>query len=69
MTFYVYLKYRKRTDMDDELDMPLGQRVLWINEHLLLDEKKKLQQAGSTTVSVDEQLAEIERLRVKYKYK
>lgn len=55
--------------MDDELEMPLGKRVLWINEQLLLDEKKKLQQAGSTTVSVDEELAEIERLRVKYNYK
>lgn len=67
--FIIYLIFRKRNETDDELDMPLGQRVLWIKEMQIMDEKGSRASQGLTTKSLDDELLEIERLRKKYNYK
>lgn len=67
--FLIYLMfYREGNDIDEELNMPLGQRYLRVQELHLLDEKAKLTNSGHSGSSVDEELNKIKALRKKYNY-
>lgn len=60
--------FRQPNDIDEELDMPLGKRLLWMKEKQLMSEKNARLTKGLTTKSVDDDLEEIHKLKIKYKY-
>lgn len=67
--FLIYLMfYREGNDIDKELEMPLGQRYLRVQEMHLLDEKAQLINSGHDGSSIDQELAKINALRKKYNY-
>lgn len=65
----IYLSYyRKGNDIDEELEMPLGKRVLWIKEQTILKDRNHALQNGLSTKPYDAELEEISKLRKKYNY-
>lgn len=69
LSFVIYLIYfREGNDIDEDLEMPLGKRYLWVQEQHLLAQKQDLISNGHDGSSLDAELKKIQELRKKYGY-
>lgn len=66
--FYLYLILREGNDLDDEMAMPLGKRILALHQHQLLEEKERLLKNYENTEEVDSELMRIANLKKQYNY-
>ena len=67
-TVYYLLYKRERNDIDDEIEMPLGKRVLKIREMQIHSDRNIAIAENRSTAPYDRDLGEIQKLRKKYNY-